>query len=39
MLAGRLLREGVLQQSALSATDAYCSPGKTAALVDVTCSR
>ena len=34
MLAGRLLREGVLQQSALSATDAFCSTAKTAALVD-----
>jgi V/A-type H+/Na+-transporting ATPase subunit A len=35
MLAGRLLREGVLQQSALSARDAYCTPEKSAALVDV----
>jgi V/A-type H+-transporting ATPase subunit A len=35
MLAGRLLREAVLQQSALSATDAYCTPGKSAALVDL----
>ncbi len=35
MLGGRLLREGVLQQSALSPTDAYCSPAKTAALVDL----
>ena len=35
MLAGRLLRESVLQQSALSATDAYSSPDKTAALVDM----
>ena len=34
LLAGRLLREGVLQQSALSANDAYCSAAKTAALVD-----
>ena len=34
LLAGRLLREGVLQQSALSANDAHCSPAKTAALVD-----
>jgi V/A-type H+-transporting ATPase subunit A len=35
MLAGRLLREGVLQQSALSANDAYCDPAKSAALVDM----
>ena len=28
MLAGRLLREGVLQQSALSANDAFCSTGE-----------
>ncbi len=34
MLAGRLLREGVLQQSALSASDAVCSPAKGAALVE-----
>jgi V/A-type H+/Na+-transporting ATPase subunit A len=34
MLAGRLLREGVLQQNALKATDAYCSTAKGAALVD-----
>jgi V/A-type H+-transporting ATPase subunit A len=34
MLAGRLLREGVLQQSAASANDAFCSPAKGAALVD-----
>ena len=34
LLAGRLLREGVLQQSALSANDAFCSAAKTAALVD-----
>ncbi len=34
MLAGRLLREAVLQQSALSETDAYCPPAKGAALVD-----
>jgi len=34
MLTGRLLREGVLQQSALSATDAHCSAAKGAALVD-----
>jgi V/A-type H+-transporting ATPase subunit A len=34
VLAGRLVREGVLQQNALSARDAYCAPEKTAALVD-----
>ncbi|MEU8514644.1 V-type ATP synthase subunit A [Kitasatospora sp. NPDC048722] len=34
VLAGRLVREGLLQQSALSAHDAYCSPEKTAALAD-----
>ncbi|MEI5613826.1 V-type ATP synthase subunit A [Streptomyces brasiliscabiei] len=34
VLAGRLLREGVLQQSALSERDAYCGPEKTAALAD-----
>ncbi|MFE7896875.1 V-type ATP synthase subunit A [Streptomyces sp. NPDC057424] len=34
VLAGRLLREGVLQQSALSDRDAYCGADKTAALVD-----
>jgi V/A-type H+-transporting ATPase subunit A len=34
MLAGRLLREGVLQQSALSRNDGFCSEGKGAALVD-----
>ena len=34
LLAGRLLREGVLQQNALSANDAHCSAAKTAALVD-----
>ena len=34
LLAGRLLREGVLQQSALTANDAYCTAAKTAALVD-----
>ncbi|MCQ4042733.1 V-type ATP synthase subunit A [Streptantibioticus rubrisoli] len=34
VLAGRLMREGVLQQSALSARDAYCAQEKTAALVD-----
>jgi V/A-type H+-transporting ATPase subunit A len=35
ILAGRLLREAVLQQSALSATDAYCTPAKSAALIDL----
>jgi V/A-type H+-transporting ATPase subunit A len=35
LLGGRLLREAVLQQSALSTNDAYCSAGKAAALVDV----
>ena len=34
MLAGRLLREGVLQQSATSANDASCSAAKGAALLD-----
>ncbi|QBJ96273.1 V-type ATP synthase subunit A [Rhodococcus sp. ABRD24] len=34
LLAGRLLREAVLQQSALSASDAFCSAAKGAALVD-----
>lgn len=34
VLAGRLVREGVLQQSALSERDAYCGPQKTAALAD-----
>ena len=34
VLGGRLLREAVLQQSSLSATDAYCTEEKTAALVD-----
>ena len=34
MLAARLLREGVLQQSALSANDAFCSAAKGAALVE-----
>jgi V/A-type H+-transporting ATPase subunit A len=34
MLAGRLLREGVLQQSALSANDAYCTMSKATALID-----
>jgi V/A-type H+-transporting ATPase subunit A len=34
MLAGRLLREGVLRQSALSPNDAYCPPSKAAALIE-----
>jgi V/A-type H+-transporting ATPase subunit A len=34
LLAGRLLREGVLQQSALVENDAHCAAGKTAALLD-----
>ena len=34
MLTARLLREGVLQQSALSPVDARCPPEKTAALID-----
>jgi V/A-type H+-transporting ATPase subunit A len=34
MLGGRLLREGVLQQSALAANDAFCSVGKGSALLD-----
>jgi len=34
MLAGRLLREAVLQQSALSANDGSCGVGKAGALVD-----
>lgn len=33
LLAGRLLREGVLQQSALSPNDAYCAPAKQSALL------
>jgi V/A-type H+-transporting ATPase subunit A len=34
LLAGRLLREAVLQQSALEPNDAYCPPSKAAALLD-----
>ena len=34
VLAGRLLREAVLQQSSLSANDAFCAEEKTAALVE-----
>ncbi|MBI3688245.1 MAG: V-type ATP synthase subunit A [Actinobacteria bacterium] len=35
LLAARLLREGVLQQSALSPTDARCAPDRSAALTDM----
>jgi V/A-type H+/Na+-transporting ATPase subunit A len=34
ILAGRLVREGVLQQSALSRLDASCAPTRAAALAD-----
>jgi V/A-type H+-transporting ATPase subunit A len=34
MLAGELLRQGLLQQSALSRVDAFSAPEKTAALAD-----
>lgn len=34
VLAGRLVREGLLQQSALSERDAFCGPEKTGALSD-----
>jgi V/A-type H+-transporting ATPase subunit A len=34
LLAGRLLREAVLQQSALDANDAFCSAAKGSALLD-----
>lgn len=34
MLAGRLLREGLLTQNALSANDSHCAMAKTVALVD-----
>ncbi|MGH3483683.1 MAG: V-type ATP synthase subunit A [Nocardioidaceae bacterium] len=34
ILGGRLVREAVLQQSALSAQDAYCEPVKAAALAE-----
>jgi V/A-type H+-transporting ATPase subunit A len=34
LLAGRLLREGLLQQSAISPNDAFCAPGKQAALAE-----
>jgi V/A-type H+/Na+-transporting ATPase subunit A len=33
LLGGRLLREAVLQQSALSENDAYCEPAKQSALL------
>ena len=36
LFAGRLVREGVLQQSAIVANDAYCTAGKAVALVDAT---
>jgi V/A-type H+-transporting ATPase subunit A len=35
LLTGRLLREAVLQQSALSANDATCAPPKQAAVLDL----
>jgi V/A-type H+-transporting ATPase subunit A len=35
LLAARLLREAVLEQNALSRTDAYCTPAKQAALLDM----
>jgi V/A-type H+-transporting ATPase subunit A len=34
LLAGRLLREGVLQQNALNPNDAHCSAAKTSALIE-----
>ncbi len=34
ILAGRLVREGLLQQSAISPADAYCDRARTAALTD-----
>ena len=34
LLTGRIIREGLLQQSALSANDASCSPAKEAGLAD-----
>jgi V/A-type H+-transporting ATPase subunit A len=36
LLAGRLVREGVLQQSSIIANDAYCTPAKGVALADAT---
>jgi V/A-type H+-transporting ATPase subunit A len=38
LLGGRLLREGVLQQSALSPVDAHSGPERTAALLDLVLS-
>jgi V/A-type H+-transporting ATPase subunit A len=35
LLGGRLVREAVLQQNALSATDSFCSSGKASALADL----
>ena len=35
LLTGRLLREGVLQQSALSENDAFCGPEKQSALLEL----
>jgi V/A-type H+-transporting ATPase subunit A len=35
MLAARLLREGVLQQSSLSEHDAFCAPAKQSALLEL----
>ncbi len=35
LLTGRLLREGVLQQNAMSENDAYCSPTKQSALLEM----
>ena len=35
LLTGRLLREGVLQQSSLSANDAFCTPAKQDALLQL----
>ena len=35
LLTGRLLREAVLQQNALSANDAYCEPAKQSALLEL----
>jgi V/A-type H+/Na+-transporting ATPase subunit A len=35
LLAGRLLREAVMQQSSLSANDAYCTPAKQRALLSL----
>jgi V/A-type H+-transporting ATPase subunit A len=35
LLTGRLLREGVLQQSALSENDTFCSAAKQSALLDM----